>query len=81
MPKPSYTLNPISAAPETLLGGSWDLVSKVISTLIGVISGKMYSYLLIPNPPVQVVTFSAVMLCHFAQREARAPYVEAVRLA
>ena len=24
--------------PTTLLGGSWDLVSKVISTLIGVIS-------------------------------------------
>ena len=28
-----------------LLGGSWDLVSKVISTLIGVISNYKYSYL------------------------------------
>ena len=27
-----------------LLGGSWDLVSKVISTLIGVISSYKYSY-------------------------------------
>ena len=27
-----------------LLGGSWDLVSKVISTLIGVISNCNYSY-------------------------------------
>ena len=30
---------------EPLLGGSGDLVSKVISTLIGVISGYKYSYL------------------------------------
>ena len=28
-----------------LLGGSWDLVSNVISTLIGVISSYKYSYL------------------------------------
>ena len=35
--------------PSTLLGGSWDLVSKVISTLIGVISSYMSSYL-IYNP-------------------------------
>ena len=36
-----------------LLGGSWDLVSKVISTLIGVISSYKYSY---PNynPSYQV---------------------------
>ena len=32
-----------------LLGGSWDLVSKVISTLIGVISNYKYSYL-VYNP-------------------------------
>ena len=30
--------------PPSLLGGSWDLVSKVISTLIGVISSYKYSY-------------------------------------
>ena len=29
----------------SLLGGSWDLVSKVISTLSGVISNYKYSYL------------------------------------
>ena len=29
---------------EGLLGGSWDLVSMVISTLIGVISNYKYSY-------------------------------------
>ena len=29
-----------------VLGGSWDLVSKVISTLIGVISTYKYSYLI-----------------------------------
>ena len=28
-----------------ILGGSWDLVSRVISTLIGVISNYNYSYL------------------------------------
>ena len=27
-----------------LLGGSWDLVSKVISSLIGVISSYKYNY-------------------------------------
>ena len=27
-----------------LLGGSWDLVSKVISALIGVVSNYKYSY-------------------------------------
>ena len=32
-------------SPGTLLGGSWDLVSRVISTLIGVISKYNYSYL------------------------------------
>ena len=37
-----------SAAPcrKGLLGGSGDLVSKVISTLIGVISSDKYSYLI-----------------------------------
>ena len=30
----------------SLLGGSWDLVSKVISTLIGVKSSYKYSYLI-----------------------------------
>ena len=30
---------------ETVLGGSWDLVSTVISTLSGVISNYKYSYL------------------------------------
>ena len=33
----------------TLLGGSWDLVSKVISTLVAVIFRYNYSYL-IDNP-------------------------------
>ena len=33
----------------SVLGGSWDLVSKVISPLIGVISNYKYSYL-IYNP-------------------------------
>ena len=28
-----------------MLGGSWDLVSMVISTLIGLISNYKYSYL------------------------------------
>ena len=36
-------------AQGILLGGSWDLVSKVKSTLIGVISSYKYSYL-IYNP-------------------------------
>ena len=30
---------------QSLLGGSWDLVSTVISTLSGVISNYKYSYL------------------------------------
>ena len=30
---------------ELVLGGSWDLVSRVISTLIGVISNYKYTYL------------------------------------
>ena len=30
---------------DSLLGGSWDLVSKVISTINGVISNYKYSYL------------------------------------
>ena len=34
---------------EQVLGGSWDLVSKVTSTLSGVISNYTYSYL-IYNP-------------------------------
>ena len=29
----------------SILGGSWDLVSRVISTLIGIISNSHYSYL------------------------------------
>ena len=29
---------------QGVLGGSWDLVSKVISTLIGAISNYKYSY-------------------------------------
>ena len=33
--------------PHSLLGGSWDLVSKVISPLIGVISNYKYSYLIL----------------------------------
>ena len=39
--------DPICSVPARsyiLLGGSWDLVSKVISTLIGVISSYKYSY-------------------------------------
>ena len=36
-----------------LLGGSWDLVSTVISTLSGVISNYKYSYLNY-NPSYQV---------------------------
>ena len=47
-PKLSGTL-PLDTNPQPLLGGSWDLVSKVISTLIGVISNYKYSYL-IYNP-------------------------------
>ena len=39
----------VMMAPRRLLGGSWDLVSKVISTLIGVITKYNYSYL-ISNP-------------------------------
>ena len=31
--------------PQTILGGSWDLVSMVISTLSGVISNYKYSCL------------------------------------
>ena len=30
--------------PASILGGSWDLVSKFMSTLIGVISSYKYSY-------------------------------------
>ena len=40
--------DPICSVPArsyTLLGGSWDLVNKVISTLIGVTSNYKYSYL------------------------------------
>ena len=35
--------------PEGILGGSWDLLSRVISTLTGVTSNYKYSYL-IYNP-------------------------------
>ena len=46
----SKTLRPEIIKHKTLenlplLGGSWDLVSKVISTLSGVISNYKYSYL------------------------------------
>ena len=34
-----------SEKAKRVLGGSWDLVSKVISTLRGVISNYKYSYL------------------------------------
>ena len=37
-------MDPSCDAPWQALGGSWDLVSKVISSLIGVISKHMYSY-------------------------------------
>ena len=37
-----HTSKPSSTS---VLGGSWDLVSKVISTLIGVIGNYKYSYL------------------------------------
>ena len=30
--------------PQALLGGSWDLVRKVVSTLLGVIGSYKYSY-------------------------------------
>ena len=42
LPKITPTRNP---SKPTLLGGSWDLVSKVISTINGVISRYKYSYL------------------------------------
>ena len=35
---------PLVVQVPKVLGGSWDLVSKVISTLIGVISKYKYSY-------------------------------------
>ena len=41
--KPETMLDP---SRKTLLGGSWDLVSKVISPLIGVIINCKYSYAL-----------------------------------
>ena len=44
-----YGLQARNTTWATILGGSWDLVSKVISTLIGVISSYMSSYL-IYNP-------------------------------
>ena len=43
-------LNPTTVYPRALsfksliLGGSWDLVNRVISALIGVISSYKYSY-------------------------------------
>ena len=50
-PTPSTAI--VHTSPPTdqtiVLGGSWDLVSKVISPLIGVISNYKYSYL-IYNP-------------------------------
>ena len=59
-PEGPFTLPSWYQAPKTVifrtllhngrvLGGSWDLVSKVISPLIGVISNYKYSYL-IYNP-------------------------------
>ena len=39
--------------PWTLLGGSWDVVSKVIGTLVGVICRYKYSYLMY-NPSYYV---------------------------
>ena len=38
-------MNVWTIADRDLLGGSWDLVSMVISTLSGVISNYKYSYL------------------------------------
>ena len=35
----------VQGFPQTLLGGSWDLASRVISTLIGVISHYNCTYL------------------------------------
>ena len=46
LPEP-YTTPPnliYAIEPQGILGGSWDLVSKVVSTLIGVISSYKYSY-------------------------------------
>ena len=40
----SIVLDSLDPETLTILGGSWDLVSKVISTLIGVISSYKYSY-------------------------------------
>ena len=36
----------VNQRKETLLGGSWDLVSTGISTLTGVITSYKYSYLI-----------------------------------
>ena len=46
---PALQATMINIKSQTLLGGSWDLVSKVISPLIGVIGNYKYSYL-IYNP-------------------------------
>ena len=40
------TMKLVNQRKETLLGGSWDLVSTGISTLTGVITSYKYSYLI-----------------------------------
>ena len=44
-PSPTREFPNLRVQPRGILGGSWDLVSRVISTLIGVISKYNYSYL------------------------------------
>ena len=45
-PKIRFVVSGIMSIPVCgLLGGSWDLVTKVISTLSGAISNCKYSYL------------------------------------
>ena len=45
----AWTLRKLKNSESGLLGGSWDVVSTVISTLIGVISNHKYSYLIYSN--------------------------------
>ena len=50
---------------SSLLGGSWDLVSMVISTLRGVISNYKYTYLLKTLVTKSHDNLSRVLNCRF----------------
>ena len=43
-PYPVHVLYGVHEMPEALLGGSWDLASRIMSTITGIIGNYQYAY-------------------------------------